>query len=33
MGEMLINDEQVKNMVEGICAVFQGTVLAHACSN
>jgi len=21
MGEMLINDEQVRNMVEGICAV------------
>jgi len=22
MGEMLINDEQVRNTVEGICAVF-----------
>jgi hypothetical protein len=33
MGEMLINDEQVRNMVEGIYAIFQGTVLAYACSN
>ena len=33
MGEMLINDEQVRNMVEGIYAVFQGTILTFACIN